>query len=104
MMEHIEIVTTCPDESVAQRIGRTLVEAGLAACAQISAPITSVYRWKGAIETAQEYYLVLKAKQTDFQAIADVIQREHPYEVPEIIARPITHISDSYRSWLEGRE
>ena len=100
-MEHIEIVTTCPDEALARRIGRLLVESGLAACAQVSTPITSIYRWKGTTETTREYCLVLKAKQSNFQKVADVIQREHPYEVPEIIARPIIESSASYRSWLE---
>lgn len=101
MNNYIEIITTCPDKATASRIGRMLVESGVVPCAQISAEIESVYRWKGKIETSPEYYCILKARESDFNRIAEMIQKEHPYEVPEIIGRPITAISQSYRNWLE---
>lgn len=101
MSEFIEIVTTCPDRLTAERIGQAIVEKRLAACAQISAPIFSIYHWEGKIEQATEYYCLLKSRRELFQQISKLILSIHPYKVPEIIARPIDQIAESYKIWLE---
>ncbi len=98
--DFIEIVTTCPNKSTAEKIGRILVEKRLAACAQLSEKVESIYRWKGEIETNQEFYCVLKTRLSNFDTIAAIIEQNHPYEVPEIIARPIAAINASYKKWL----
>ena len=101
MSKFIEIITTCPDRQTAEAIGEALVEKRLAACAQISAPIYSIYHWDGKIERATEYYCVLKARKESFLRVSEIISSLHPYKVPEIIARPIDQISESYKIWLE---
>jgi len=103
MTGYIQVVTTTEHKEDAERIARTLVEARLAACVQVLGPITSTYRWKGAIETAQEWQCVAKSRDHLFARIDEAIRGVHPYEVPEILAVPITAGSQAYLEWL-GRE
>ena len=62
MSEPIVVLTNCPDDAVADRIARTLVESGLAACVNRLAPVASVYRWRGAVERATETPLLIKTR------------------------------------------
>ena len=102
MSEHLQVVTTTEKVEHAEAIARLLVEKRLAACVQIAGPITSVYRWHGKIETAQEYRVVAKTRRERFAAIEQAIAEAHPYDVPEIIAIPIIAGSQSYLDWLDG--
>jgi len=102
MANYIEVVTTTERKEDAERIARALVEARLAACVQIRGPITSTYRWKGAIETAEEWQCVAKSRADLFAQIDEAIRGIHPYEVPEILALPITAGSTAYLKWLEA--
>lgn len=102
MGEHIEVVTTTADQDDARRIARALVEARLAACVQIRGPIESTYRWKGQIETAQEWQCVAKTRRELFDRVEQTIRQLHPYEVPEILALEIVDASPAYRKWLDG--
>ena len=102
MTDYIEVVTTTERKEDAERIARALVEARLAACVQIRGPITSTYRWKGAIETAEEWQCVAKSRADLFAQIDEAIRGIHPYEVPEILALPITAGSTAYLKWLEA--
>ena len=94
------IITTTDDREVAAKIGAELVEKRLAACAQVSGPITSTYRWKGKIEESQEWLLTLKSRESLYLAIENEIKRLHPYEVPEIIAVDIQKGSAAYLQWV----
>lgn len=97
---HQLILTTCPDSESAERIARALVGEGLCACVNILPPMRSIYRWKGAVETAGEQLLLIKAR-TDAQvAIEARIHDLHPYELPEIIAVPIVAGLPAYLAWL----
>ena len=100
MAEYVEVVTTTENRDDAQRIARALVETRLAACVQIRGPIESTYRWKGAIETAEEWQCVAKSRADLFDRIDEAIRRLHPYEVPEVLAVPITAGSRAYLEWL----
>jgi periplasmic divalent cation tolerance protein len=102
MNDYIQVVTTTEHREDAERIARTLVEERLAACVQVSGPITSVYRWKGQIETAQEWQCRAKSRRDLYEAIEQAIRRIHPYEVPEIVAMPILAGSAEYLAWLDG--
>ena len=75
-------------------------EARLAACANILAPIASVYRWKGAVERADEVPLVLKTRADLFGVIALAVKRLHHYEVPSIIAPELPLVERDYAEWL----
>lgn len=100
--EPIVILTTCPGEAVASRIARDLVEAGLAACVSRVGPVHSTYRWRGAIQDEPEVLLVIKTLATRYSELEMRLKSLHPYEVPEIIALPVTAGSADYLSWLQG--
>lgn len=96
----IQIVTTTARPEDAQAIATHLVEQGLAACAQISGPITSIYRWQGRVETAQEWQCVVKTRAALYDQVEQAIRSRHPYETPEILATPVAHGSAAYLDWL----
>ncbi|MHB8814153.1 MAG: divalent-cation tolerance protein CutA [Steroidobacteraceae bacterium] len=100
--EPIVVLTTCPDEPAAARIARELVESGLAACATRVGPVHSTYRWQGAIQDEPEVLLVIKTVSTRYSELEMRLKSLHPYEVPEIIAVPVTAGSADYLSWLGG--
>jgi periplasmic divalent cation tolerance protein len=102
MIELIQVITTTPDRAVANSIAQELVAKRLAACVQVSGPITSTYRWQGKIEAAEEWVCTGKCRQEHFAAIESAIGRLHPYDVPEIVALPIAAGSQQYLDWLVG--
>ncbi len=99
-MEPLLIITNCPDEACASAIAQALVEARLAACVNILSRVRSVYRWSGAVESASEIPLLIKSTADRYAAIEAEIRALHPYEVPEIIALPISHGLPAYLNWL----
>ena len=102
MPSFIQVVTTTEKKEDAERIAACLVEKRLAACVQIAGPITSLYRWKGKIEKAQEWQCWIKSKEALYKEIEKAIKSVHPYEVPEIIAIPIVTGNRDYLEWLES--
>lgn len=94
------ILTTAGTQTEAQQIARTLVEKGLAACVNISAPIESVYRWKGTVETAQEWMLVIKTTAKAADRVREAIRAVHSYEVPECVIIAIDDGSAEYLNWI----
>jgi periplasmic divalent cation tolerance protein len=101
MEEFIQVTTTTAKKEDAERIARTLVEARLAACVQILGPITSIYRWKGKIETEEEWLCLIKSSRSRYGAIEEMILSLHPYETPEIVASEIIAGSSGYLGWLK---
>ncbi len=102
MSDYLQVVTTTGNREDAEAIARRLVERRLAACVQIVGPMTSIYRWQGAIETAQEWQLIAKSRRELLAAIERAIAELHPYDVPEVIAVPILAGSPGYLQWLDG--
>lgn len=94
------ISTTTGDHAIAVQIATELVDRRLAACVQISGPITSVYRWEGAVETSQEWLCTAKTVAEHWPTIETLIAELHPYDTPELIGTPITHASPAYKAWL----
>ncbi|MEM9074109.1 MAG: divalent-cation tolerance protein CutA [Myxococcota bacterium] len=94
------ILCTAPDEPTALRLARGLVEARLAACVNITQPIRSVYLWKGEVFDEVELQLVIKTTRERFESLETWLSKAHPYDVPEIIALPITKGSAAYLSWV----
>lgn len=76
------------------------MEARLAACAQISAPVTSVYRWRNAIETTEEWQVLFKTVAGRYDELEEHLRAAHDYETPEIIATPVVRGSDRYLAWV----
>jgi len=102
MNGYIQVFTTTETKENAERIAETLVEKKIAGCVQIVGPITSIYRWKGKIEKAEEWLCLIKTKAKLFDEVEKTIRQMHTYETPEIISMPITAGSKKYLQWLEG--
>ena len=101
MTDKIVVLVTCGSRKEARKIARALVERRLAACVnEIGAPVTSVYRWKGKLETAEEFLLAIKTTKKRFPALREAVRELHSYEVPEIIALPIIEGSRAYLDWI----
>lgn len=100
MTEYIEVHTTLPSQDAAGELAKTLVQEQWAACVQVSGPIASVYRWKGELETSEEWACTIKTRSAWFSQVEQAIRRHHPYEVPEIVATPLSQISADYANWL----
>jgi periplasmic divalent cation tolerance protein len=98
----IIVLTNCGSAKEARRIAKALVDRRLAACVNtVTAPVESIYRWKGKVEKAKEYLVILKTSRARFSAVERTIRELHSYEVPEIIALPIVAGSRDYLSWLD---
>ena len=100
MTDKIVILSTCGSEVDARRIATHLIERRLAACVNITPGVTSVYRWKGAIETASEWMLLIKSRRDLVGKIEHEFATVHPYEVPELVALPIVDGGKEYLAWL----
>jgi periplasmic divalent cation tolerance protein len=99
--EKIVVLVTCGSAKEARSIARSLVERKLAACVNLlPVPVESVYRWKGRIESAKEFLLIVKTARKRFAAVQAEVRRLHSYEVPEIIALPIATGSQDYLAWI----
>ena len=94
------LLTTCADADTALRLGRSLVDARLAACASVLPPMTSIYRWQGVIEQASEVQLVAKTTTAAQAAAIEHIRTHHPYQVPEILAVPVSDGLPAYLAWV----
>lgn len=100
MPRYIQVMTTAGTEEEAERIGAELLERRLAACVQTVGPILSSYRWRGALERASEWQLLVKTEAALYQQVEAAISAVHSYEEPEILAIPILAGSSGYLSWI----
>lgn len=94
------VLCTCPDDAVAADLSRQLVEAGLAACINRFPGLTSVYRWEGQMKEGTEVQLVIKTSAERVDQLTETLASLHPYELPEIIAVPITTGHQPYLDWI----
>ena len=101
MGDELRVVLVTAPASDAERLARGLVEADLAACVGRIDGLRSIYRWKGAIETAEEVQLIIKTA-APFEAVRAWVRANHPYEVPEIIELAIAEADEDYAAWLRG--
>jgi periplasmic divalent cation tolerance protein len=97
----VQVMTTTDTRELAERLGRLLVEKLLAGCVQIAGPIRSIYRWQGAIEQAEEWLCLIKTRRELLPQVLALIQQEHSYQVPEILALPVLGGNPAYLQWLE---
>jgi len=102
MKRYIQVTTTTEKRQDAEKIAGMLVENKLAGCVQIMGPLTSIYRWKDRVESAEEWQCIIKSRQDLYGDIEKAIRSVHPYEVPEIIAVPLDQGSKDYLDWLKG--
>jgi periplasmic divalent cation tolerance protein len=99
-MEPLLVLTNVPDRAVAEKLAHVLVEARVAACVNVLASCRSIYRWQGAVESADELPVLIKTIDTHYAAVEKLIRDHHPYAVPEVIAIPITQGLPAYLDWL----
>ena len=99
-MDIILIYCTVPDKKTAEKIAKVLVEEKLAACVSIVDKIQSFFAWDGNLCNEKELLLIIKTKRTNFDKIRFLIEEQHPYNVPEIIALPVVNCSEEYMRWL----
>ncbi len=102
MSDVLLVLTNCPDPETADAIARALVESRLAACVNRLAPVASVYRWQGEIESATEVPLLIKCTRERYPAVEQAIRELHPYSVPEIIGVPLTAGYAPYLRWVDA--
>jgi periplasmic divalent cation tolerance protein len=101
MPDPIVVFVTCGSEEEALKIANALVEAHLAACVNLIAPIRSIYRWEGKIWDEKEWLLIIKTQKQRFEALEKRVRSLHSYSVPEIISLPITEGSSAYLNWIK---
>jgi periplasmic divalent cation tolerance protein len=101
MTDKIVVFTTCGSEEEARKLASALIEKRMAACVNISSPVTSVYRWKGVLEQAQEWMLIIKSRRERFEELRQVLEAAHSYELPEVLALPVVDGSPNYLTWVE---
>lgn len=93
-------ITTCPDADLAASIARTLVEERWIACGNVVGSVTSIYRWRGAVETAGEALLVMKTTAARVDGLADRLIELHPYDVPELLVVDVERGAPEYLRWV----
>lgn len=102
MTDKIVVLTSCAAEADAERLARALVEGRLAACVNVVPGARSFYHWKGKIESAEEFLLIVKTSRDLFPALRSEMEKLHPYEVPELLALPVVEGAENYLSWLDA--
>jgi periplasmic divalent cation tolerance protein len=96
------VLTALPQRAAAESLARELLAARLAACIQIGATVHSLYHWRGEIETADETPIAIKTSAVLYSRLEAAIRARHPYELPEIIAVPITRGLPAYLDWIKA--
>ena len=96
------VMVTCASAAEANRIARAVVDARLAACVNIlPGAVTSIYRWKGKVESARERLLLIKTSRKRLAKLQAAVERLHSYDMPEFVALPIAAGSGAYLGWLD---
>ena len=93
------VLVTCPTDK-AQALAELLVGERVAACVNVVGGVQSVYRWKGAVHQDGEALLVAKTTRDRFEALKHLVLKNHPYELPEVIALPVEHGHAPYLQWV----
>lgn len=99
-MAYSLVLSTASSRDEAQEIARTLVERRLVACVNIVGPIDSIYRWKGEVESAQEFLLLIKTEAEKFESVREAVKSLHSYEVPEVVQISIENGLPAYLTWI----
>ena len=102
MVKYIQVITVAGSKEEASKIAETAIQKRLAACAQVLGPVSSIYRWKGKIERAEELLCIMKTRAKVYLELESIIRQVHSYNVPEILAVPIVEGNKSYLSWLDS--
>jgi periplasmic divalent cation tolerance protein len=102
MKDKIVVLNTCGSEAEAERLARLLVDQRLAACVSIVPRLRSFYRWNGAMESSEEWLLLIKSSRPLFEPLRAALENAHSYEVPEVLVLPVVDGAAPYLDWLEA--
>jgi periplasmic divalent cation tolerance protein len=102
MTDKIVVFSTCSSEDEAEKIARSVVGQRLAACVTVVPRVRSFYRWKGEIQSSEEHLLVIKSSRERMADLIAALEKEHSYEVPEVLALPVVEGSENYLNWLQA--
>lgn len=94
------LLSNAPDAQTAKQIAQALVQEKSAACVNVGAPMLSIYRWQGEVESATEVPMWIKTTRAQQETVQQTITRLHPYDVPEVIVVPITEGLPAYLDWV----
>lgn len=100
--EVLVVLTNAPDADTAARLSQAVLQARAAACVNRLAPVESEYWWQGNLERAQEWPLLIKTTRARYAALEGVIRQHHPYDVPELIAWPVSAGYGPYLAWVRS--
>lgn len=101
-MEALVVLTTLSDAKAADRLARKTIREKKAACVSVIPAVFSHYRWKGKIERTREALVLIKTTRSAWPKLLKFLEKNHPYEVPEILALPVAQGSKAYLSWLRS--
>lgn len=96
------VLCSLPERSLAERCAEALVEDGLCAGAQVIGPVTSRYRWQGRVERREEWICLAKTGADRVAAVCAALRERHPYELPGILALPVSDGLPEYLAWIES--
>jgi periplasmic divalent cation tolerance protein len=96
------VLCNCPDSATAEHLAKAVLDRRLAACVNLIDSVRALYRWQGAVAQATECTLLFKTAADRYAALASFLEREHPYEIPEIIAWPLAAGLAAYGAWVEA--
>lgn len=102
MTNKIVMITACGSAEEAQSLAKLVLEAHLAACVNILMQNRSLYWWKGKIEEADEWILLVKTSRDLFDQVKSLIESAHSYDLPEVLALPIIDGSPNYLAWMDA--
>lgn len=100
MDDPVLVYSTFPSREAAEAAGAIAVAERLAACVNILPGVSSIYRWQGAVERADEVLMIAKTRGTAAAALVERLRQNHPYEVPDIVVLPIIAGEPAYLAWL----
>ena len=98
--EHCQVHTTTDSRAAADALARSAVEARIAACAQVTGPIRSIYRWEGEVRSAEEWQVVFKTTGDRYAALQEHVRAQHAYDVPELLCTPVVTGNPAYLDWV----
>ena len=96
----VTVLTTAPDAQVAEELGRALVSERLAACANVIPGVSSIYWWEGEVHREGEALVLLKTTASRVEALEARVVELHPYDVPEVLALPVSSGHQPYLEWV----
>ena len=101
-MSVVSVYAIFADAEEAERIGRAIIEERLAACVNVLGPVRSIYRWQGAVESADEVAAIFKTSHAQVDALITRIAALHSYDVPCIVTWPVDKLLGAYADWVES--